>query len=88
MLKIIQLSPTNLEDQPVEFKKVWTASAEGFLITTMSQNDNSDDGVIERKAKYYQETNLNLFLFYFFAFINGHTKFGLLYMYDHIYNLT
>lgn len=65
MLKIIQLSPTNLEDQPVEFKKVWTASAEGFLITTMSQNDNSDDGVIERKAKYYQETNLNLFLFYF-----------------------
>lgn len=72
----------------MEFKKVWTGSAEGFLIMTRSQNNNSDDGVIERKTKYYLETNLNLFFFFFFACINGHTNFGLLYMYDHIYNLT
>lgn len=61
MLKIIQLRPTNLEDQPMELKKVCKARAEVFLSTTKSQNDNSDDGVIERKAKYCLETNLNLF---------------------------
>lgn len=45
----------------MELKKVCKARAEVFLSTTKSQNDNSDDGVIERKAKYCLETNLNLF---------------------------